>query len=173
MTSQMNTIQFIHLFGDVYLGIQPYDSPNLTWDYRELEFLTPRNSCTIKFLPFDDDSSQNVLDNEGLRMGIDNIKLEAMNVCYSAVEMPNVFTPDGNGINEYFSPITFYGIEQYHFVIQNCWGNIVFETTDESMYWDGTVAGAVASEGTYFWKASYINLDGRNIEKQGFFSLIR
>jgi gliding motility-associated-like protein len=53
--------------------------------------------------------------------------------------VPNVFTPNGDGINDYFlilaSPAT---LNTFHMWIYDRWGNKVYETTDINFNWDGT-----------------------------------
>lgn len=146
-----------------------YNSEFLEWDVQQLTIIPTREQHYLQFLPFDDDGDTSFELNDGLRMGIDNIKLEAMNVCYSALEMPNVFTPNEDGINDFFSPVAIYGITEFKLEITNRWGNAVFETDDPKLYWDGTDT----EEGTYFWKVNYVDLDGRELEQQGFLTLIR
>jgi len=54
-------------------------------------------------------------------------------------EMPNVFTPDGDGVNDSFGPVIIgNGTEILDFKIFNRWGNLVH---DEKMAWDGAVDG--------------------------------
>lgn len=53
-------------------------------------------------------------------------------------ELPNVFTPNGDGINDFFVPIApFRYVDSIEMVIYNRWGEMVFETTDPSIKWNG------------------------------------
>lgn len=64
--------------------------------------------------------------------------------------IPNVFTPNQDGINDtYF--ITAKGLKEFHMVIVNRWGNVVFETDDLQTSWDGTSNGTACEDGTYFY----------------------
>lgn len=52
--------------------------------------------------------------------------------------LPNVFTPNGDGINDVFIPILPYKfIDSIEFVIYNRWGNEVFRTSDPMINWTG------------------------------------
>lgn len=68
-------------------------------------------------------------------------------------ELPNVFTPNGDGFNEAYIPFPNWRfIERIDMQIFNRWGNVVFETTDPAINWDGrTPAGDAVAEGTYFY----------------------
>lgn len=89
--------------------------------------------------------------------------------------MPNIFTPDGNGANETFS--FHYDIfESFNISIMNRWGNVVHQANNQTgtIFWDGlTQSGQMAHEGTYFYIFDAILLDGTVIKKEGFVYLIQ
>ena len=67
------------------------------------------------------------------------------------IKIPNVFTPNGDGINDFFI-IANSGLADYHVQIFNRWGNLLFETTAAEIIWDGrTPAGKPVEAGTYFY----------------------
>lgn len=76
------------------------------------------------------------------------------------VEIPNVFTPNEDGINDFFSINSNMPIN-CHLVIVNRWGNVVFEHKDKlsvgiNNLWNGTSTGSVAVlEGVYFYKIRF------------------
>jgi len=68
---------------------------------------------------------------------------------------PNTFTPDFNGVNDVFTPILRGFDEQsYTLLIFNRWGNLIFESHDMDIGWNGTFAGGVdpCQDGVYTWK---------------------
>lgn len=73
--------------------------------------------------------------------------------------VPNTFTPDNDEFNEVFQPVFTSGYDPYAFSmwIFNRWGEVVFETHDDSIGWDGTygVDGNDCQDGTYTWKISF------------------
>ncbi|MEX1002497.1 MAG: PKD domain-containing protein, partial [Crocinitomicaceae bacterium] len=72
--------------------------------------------------------------------------------------VPNVFTPDGNSINNEFSPVFTSGVDVYdfHMTIFNRWGEVVFESYDPSVGWDGTYGqGGLVPEGVYVWQLDF------------------
>lgn len=65
-------------------------------------------------------------------------------------ELPNTFTPNGDGQNDEFRPYPYCFIEQVDFEVYNRWGQLVFTTTDPDLRWDGTnLNGDELAEGTY------------------------
>jgi gliding motility-associated-like protein len=73
--------------------------------------------------------------------------------------VPNTFTPDGDTYNEYFKPIFTSGYDPYDFdlFIFNRWGEIVWESHDSSIGWDGTygASGKLVQNGTYTWRIEF------------------
>ena len=70
--------------------------------------------------------------------------------------VPNTFTPDLDQYNEVFKPIFTYGYNPYDYTLMifNRWGEMIFESHDASIGWDGTygVGGTICQDGTYTWK---------------------
>lgn len=66
------------------------------------------------------------------------------------IVVPNVFSPDGDGINDFFT-VTSGGLKTYALLIVNRWGNVVFESDNPSVHWDGTSNGKACEEGVYFY----------------------
>lgn len=87
-----------------------------------------------------------------------------LNNC-SVYELPNVFTPNGDGINDLLVPIKVKFIEKVDFKLYNRWGQLVFETTNPQIEWDGIIksTGLKAGSGIYFYICTYsdLTLNGR------------
>jgi gliding motility-associated-like protein len=70
--------------------------------------------------------------------------------------IPNTFTPDGDMNNQVFTPIFTSGIDIYHYTmyIYNRWGEIIFESNDPSIGWDGScgLQGKDAEVGVYTYQ---------------------
>jgi gliding motility-associated-like protein len=66
------------------------------------------------------------------------------------IYVPNTFTPDQDEFNQSFYA---YGgnIREFHMMIFNRWGELIFETYDMKIGWDGTYNGRVVQSGTYTW----------------------
>ena len=65
-------------------------------------------------------------------------------------EVPNVFTPNNDGINDEFR-VAYKSIKEFHIWIYNRWGRLVYSSTDPGKGWDGTINGRPASVGTYYY----------------------
>lgn len=80
----------------------------------------------------------------------DTASLEYVNVLASLVNVPNVFTPNGDGKNDVFR-VQALSIESFRGVILNRWGRKIYEWSDPAGGWDGRIGGQYASPGTYYY----------------------
>lgn len=67
--------------------------------------------------------------------------------------IPNAFTPDGDAYNQYFKPIFTTGFDPYDYNLKifNRWGEVIWESNDATVGWDGTFGGRLVQSGTYTW----------------------
>lgn len=87
--------------------------------------------------------------------------------------IPNAFSPNGDGNNDYFRFIPV-GIREYHyFRIFNRWGELVYNSLDFRRGWDGYHGGRPAAVDTYLWILEGIDLNGVKISKKGTVTLLR
>jgi gliding motility-associated-like protein len=89
------------------------------------------------------------------------------------LEIPNVFTPNDDSVNDYFYP-QFMFIKDIHVIIINKWGEIVYESKDlDTSGWDGKHNGGRATIGNYVCKVRHTTLDGRIVDQSIVFYLGR
>jgi gliding motility-associated-like protein len=91
------------------------------------------------------------------------------------LEIPNVFSPNNDGINDIFRLIK-NPFKSYEVIILNRWGNELAKTevTDDDYLWDGRLGNnQIALEGVYFYAIKGFQIDGVYREEQGFFHLIK
>ena len=71
--------------------------------------------------------------------------------------VPNAFTPDNDNFNETFKPVFTSGFDpnDYHLTIFNRWGEIVFESYNAQIGWNGKYAGEMCEDGVYVWQISF------------------
>jgi gliding motility-associated-like protein len=71
--------------------------------------------------------------------------------------VPNTFTPDDDDYNPTFQPVFSSGFDPYDFrlLIFNRWGEIIFESQNAAIGWDGTYGGKLMQDGTYTWKIEF------------------
>ncbi len=86
--------------------------------------------------------------------------------------VPNAFRPGGD--NPVFFPVFSFGdISSYKMIVYDRWGGQVFETTDISQGWNGTVDGGLAPFGAYVYYIEVSNFTGAQLKKRGTFVLLR
>lgn len=64
--------------------------------------------------------------------------------------IPNIFTPNGDGFNDNWFVITG-TLSEYGLHIFNRWGELVFDSADQTEMWDGKFKGKDCSDGTYYY----------------------
>lgn len=90
----------------------------------------------------------------------------------SAISAPNVFTPNGDEINDEFR-VSYKSIVEFQAVIFNRWGTKIYEWTDIQKGWDGTHNGKAVSEGPYFYVIRAKGSDGQVYNLKGDINLLR
>jgi gliding motility-associated-like protein/uncharacterized repeat protein (TIGR01451 family) len=89
------------------------------------------------------------------------------------IYVPDVFSPNGDGINDVVKAVCV-GIAKFKFFkIYNRWGNILFETTEESKGWDGRFRGQIQPSDSYIWLVEGVDTNGKEIRKTGTLNLIK
>jgi gliding motility-associated-like protein len=88
--------------------------------------------------------------------------------------LPNAFAPNGlsDGVNG-FGILNNAIPKLNYFRIYNRWGELVFETTDPTIRWNGTYKDKPAPVGVYVWEADGFCQSGKRIKKTGNVSLLR
>jgi len=88
-------------------------------------------------------------------------------------DMPNIFTPNGDGTNDFFTLNAENAVE-LEMIITNRWGNVVFDSEDLNPSWNGKdKSGKDCSPGVYFYKFRIMGMDGEEKNEHGFVHLVR
>ena len=74
--------------------------------------------------------------------------------CPATIFVPNTFTPNGDGVNDVFMPVG-KSIASIRMVIHDRWGELLFETDDLEVGWDGTYRGELVKNDMYVWRMEY------------------
>lgn len=107
-------------------------------------------------------------------------------VASGEIVFPNAFTPNPNGsnggvydpndpsqnLNDVFHPL-FSGVEEYQMWIYNRWGELLFESNDILIGWDGYYKGRLSQQDVYVWKVKATTAQGTVINDAGDVTLIR
>jgi gliding motility-associated-like protein len=89
------------------------------------------------------------------------------------LEMPSAFTPNGDAVNDQFLPVLFAGYYNPTLLIFNRWGDILFESNDLNVGWDGMYNSKECAPATYFWAITCENYAGESFYFSGYVELIR
>jgi gliding motility-associated-like protein len=97
--------------------------------------------------------------------------------CFVTYYIPNAFTPNGDGYNDLFF-IYGRGVEEMRLRIFNRWGELIFETTDQSQGWDGTYRGELLNPDVFVYELRMNFCDGSRLDsgnsfRKGSVTLIR
>lgn len=80
-------------------------------------------------------------------MVTNNIIVEVLN---SKLDVPNVFSPNGDGVNDEFK-VAYQSLTTFRARVYSIHGRLLHEWTDPAKGWDGTIGGNPAAEGTYYY----------------------
>jgi gliding motility-associated-like protein len=100
--------------------------------------------------------------------------IEVRNDCY--MNIPNVFTPNGDGLNDYFFPrqLLTAGLSTFSMQIFNRWGQLIFTSTSlDGRGWDGRLNDVPQPEGVYVFIIDATFKDGQREHHQGNVTLLR
>ena len=95
-------------------------------------------------------------------------------ICPPAIDFPNAFTPNGDGLNDTFGPVlTNMFIQSIQ--IYNRWGELVFEGRTPEIQWDGSCLSKPAPAGIYAYTIMYSPYDanGKLFSQKGYVMLVR
>lgn len=86
--------------------------------------------------------------------------------------VPTAFSPDGNGMND---ELCVYGncITNLNYAVYNRWGQLLFETSDPDVCWDGTFKGQKVQSGEYVYKVTATLFDGTRVQEAGNLKILR
>ncbi|MEM6524959.1 MAG: PKD domain-containing protein [Bacteroidota bacterium] len=95
--------------------------------------------------------------------------------------VPNAFTPNlsgssgglpGGGVNDVFLPLT-QGVKEFEMLIFNRWGELLFETRDKNIGWDGYYNGKLCPQDVYVYRLNLVFENGETAARTGDVNLIR
>ena len=90
------------------------------------------------------------------------------------VMVPNIFSPNQDGINDFFNLITDSDILIEDMKVFNRWGELIYNNDNPDLGWDGTLNGSPTPPGVYIYQIIYTNSIGSRREiKTGDFTLLR
>ncbi len=146
-------------FNNVFATATPLDTTPFTWENYSYTFTAASASMVLKISP-----------NKDAYVALDGICILPVS---SVISMPDIFTPDNNGINDLYHPIKLMdNIAEATLKIVNRWGNLVYETDNPMSGWNGQFNGEDCSEGVYFWVLNY-TANNEQASESGYLHLMR
>lgn len=88
-----------------------------------------------------------------------------------SVYVPNSFTPDGDGYNDFFS-VKLSGVIEMQLLVYDRLGTIIYETTNQSFSWDGKYNGSLLYSGVYIYQLQMTLLNGQVYSRKGNVTLL-
>jgi gliding motility-associated-like protein len=96
-------------------------------------------------------------------------------VCLSfppVLYLPNAFSPNDDNINDRFE-ISGAFLKEFHLLIFNRWGKLVYESSSVNDPWDGTYNGRPVPEGVYVYSIEVEGYEGEYFQRSGSITLMR
>lgn len=156
-------VVFLHISG------QPGQVQNVVWNIPAQNIsaswkATENKTVVIRFA---DDNGCIITDTS-------YIKVKPCNTPEKCLVIPNAFTPNNDGKNDLLKPLTNgCRIESIRFLIYDRWGEMIYETSQQSKGWDGTFKGLPGLPGVYVYVCDYVTSDGISRVQKGTINLIR
>jgi gliding motility-associated-like protein len=102
----------------------------------------------------------------------DSIKIYITD-CSVILEMPNIITPNNDGLNDIFLPVKIKNVLKMNTLIYNRWGNLIYESDKFNVEWDGKHNGNLVSDGIYYWIIKYTDIYGKESTIKGSLTVLR
>ncbi|MFN5983638.1 MAG: gliding motility-associated C-terminal domain-containing protein [Fluviicola sp.] len=93
----------------------------------------------------------------------ENVKEENPVIKSKVTKFPDVFTPNGDGANDFYS-IEIQNINNFRVMIMDVNNKIVFESTDPNFKWDGSVRNEIQKSGQFACIVTGIDNEGKNFK---------
>ena len=98
----------------------------------------------------------------------------SVTISESKLEVPNAFTPNGDGVNDVFRVKDGYqSIVQFHAAVFDRWGKKLYEWSDPAEGWDGRSGGHDVPDGAYYLNLQARGADGRKYNIKKVINLLR
>jgi gliding motility-associated-like protein len=106
------------------------------------------------------------------RTGLSNSSV----ACTEPVEIitvPNIFTPNNDLHNDLFKPVLSFSPTDYHLIISDQHGTVLFETRDYNESWDGSGNGKPQPDGVCLWFLKVITPSGKSLTRTGTVTILK
>ncbi|MGN6604274.1 MAG: gliding motility-associated C-terminal domain-containing protein [Ginsengibacter sp.] len=131
------------------------------------------NPIAIYNQAFDSIRYEVVVSNEAHCRDSAFVTVKVFNSPKPVIFVPSAFTPNGDGLNDFFHPVV-EGMKQIiMFHVYNRWGKLVFSAGNTNTKWDGTFQGRPQPQDVYVWTLKAIDYQGTISFQKGIVTLVR
>lgn len=165
-----STIFFVNKSKIDNIDISTNTKCTVFWDFGDGNTSSEINAEHVYYNPKKYTVKLKVISNAGC---IDSIKYSDIIIPKTLIEIPNAFTPNGDGINDIFK-LNVKSAKSFECVILDKSGKQIYRWNDSNLGWDGKINGNdYASDGIYYYVVKVMDSNNKNIEKTGFFYLFK
>lgn len=172
LTAQAFSDTTIYLFTEAMLGVNHLPLDNMTYQWNPSEEINCIDCQNIIVKP--EDTTLFIVRVEHSPSGCEVYDTVLVKVDKTIIfEIPKAFSPNGDGVNDYFQIIQNALLFEVDFSIFNRWGEEVFYTNNLFDKWDGNYENQPQPVGIYNYRIKVNNFNGDLLEKKGVLTLIR
>jgi gliding motility-associated-like protein len=164
VTASYDSIIFCHSGTLITLNASPgvsysWESPDVTDPFSAQNFVNPEDDFTYSVV-----ASNGACDT--------TLELPVI-VSGADVVIPTAFSPNGDGINDFFFILPSCPLDLTYFRIFNRWGEVLYQTNNINDKWDGTYKSEECALGVYVYVVSGGRPSGESVVVRGNVTLIR
>ena len=134
-------------------------------------WLNTQTSYTPEFIGKSDQQYTMEIRTRGNCLTVDTVMVKT--VTKVDMHVPNAFTPNGDGRNDFLRPVLMGVKELRYFRIYNRWGKLLLDVKTAQPGWDGTINGIPQPTQTVVWTLEGTGLDGTIHRRKGTTVLVR
>ncbi len=153
---------------------------SILWEFSPIDFATTPNTSYM----YPDTGTYFVLLTASNSYGcVSDFEFSVAVISQNQLSVPNAFTPNPSGGNggsydaSSLSNEVFFArmgsVSQFHMIVYNRWGELIFETFDVNVGWDGYYRGELSPQDVYVWKIEAHFEDGSQVSDVGSLTLLR
>jgi gliding motility-associated-like protein len=166
----LGTISSYRLFANTGKGFEdigeiPATDTTFALSYRQIMYQVSANEVCF-YIRAEERSNPYGISGESISPAICTTPTEIITV-------PNVFTPNNDLKNDLFRPVLSFTPMNYHLIISDRHNQVLFETNDFQVEWDGTHNGTPEPEGVCLWFLKLTTPAGKTISRTGTVTIIR
>lgn len=146
------------------LSIKPAPGSKITWS---------NGSNSNSIIPYKAGPYWVRTESKTCGVSVDSVEVK-LKACDCEILIPNSFTPNEDGKNDYFFPVLTCDYSYYNFTIEDRWDNTVFTSTNTNAKWDGRYKGNLCPDDIYIYRIETVEKNtGKKTARTGQISLFR